>query len=290
MIIGVKKIVVIKRVVRKVIVTVLGVKMENLQIPDQIKELIGDEPYYIDDIGKSESQVILFSDKVLKIQEVSDESVKEIQVLTWLEDKLSVPEVLVSQVEGSTHYLLMSKIGGNMACDDIYMANPEKLVKALATALRQLWNVDLFSFKPMMTLAKKLEIAEYNVLNGKVDMADTQPATFGANGFEDPHALLRWLVANQPDEELVFSHGDMSLPNVFFKDDHVSGFIDLGLAGVSDKWQDIAIVYRSLVNNFAGVYGGKTYAGFKPEMLFEALDMTPDWDKLRYYILLDELF
>lgn len=50
--------------------------MENLQIPDQIKELIGDEPYYIDDIGKSESQVILFSDKVLKIQEVSDESVK----------------------------------------------------------------------------------------------------------------------------------------------------------------------------------------------------------------------
>lgn len=112
MIIGVKKIVVIKRVVRKVIVTVLGVKMENLQIPDQIKELIGDEPYYIDDIGKSESQLILFSDKVLKIQEVSDESVKEIQVLTWLEDKLSVPEVLVSQVEGSTHYLLMSKIGG----------------------------------------------------------------------------------------------------------------------------------------------------------------------------------
>lgn len=290
MIIGVKKIVVIKRVVRKVIVTVLGVKMENLQIPDQIKELIGDEPYYIDDIGKSESQVILFSDKVLKIQKVSDESVNEIQVLTWLEDKLSVPEVLASQVEGTTHFLLMSKIWGKMACDDIYMTNPEKLVKALATALQQLWTVDLFSFKPMMTLAKKLEIAEYNVLNGKVDMADTQPDTFGPEGFENPQALLQWLVENQPDEELVFSHGDLSLPNVILSGDTVSGFIDLGWAGVSDKWQDIAIFYRSLVNNFSGLYGGKTYDGFKPEMLFEALGMTPDWDKLRYYILLDELF
>ncbi len=265
--------------------------MENLQIPDQIKELIGDEPYYIDDIGKSESQVILFSDKVLKIQKVSDESVNEVKMLSWLEGKLNVPEVLVSQVEGSTHYLLMSKIQGIMACDDVYMTDPEKLVKLLVTALRQLWTVDLCGFKPMMTLAKKLEVAEYNVLNGKVDMADTQPDTFGPQGFENPQAsLLRWLVANQPDEELVFSHGDMSLPNVFFKDDHVSGFIDLGLAGVSDKWQDIAIAYRSLVNNFAGVYGGKAYNGFKPYMLFEALGIDADWDKLRYYILLDELF
>ena len=211
-------------------------------------------------------------------------------MLTWLEDKLSVPEVLATQVEGATHYLLMSKIQGIMACDDVYMTDPEKLVKLLVTALRQLWTVDLCGFKPMMTLAKKLEVAEYNVLNGKVDMADTQPDTFGPQGFENPQALLRWLVANQPDEELVFSHGDMSLPNVFFKDDHVSGFIDLGLAGVSDKWQDIAIVYRSLVNNFAGVYGGKAYNGFKPDMLFEALEIDADWEKMRYYILLDELF
>ena len=211
-------------------------------------------------------------------------------MLTWLEDKLSVPEVLATQVEGATHYLLMSKIQGIMACDDVYMTDPEKLVKLLVTALRQLWTVDLSRFKPMMSLAKKLEIAEYNVLNGKVDLDDVQPETFGPQGFENPQALLQWLVENQPDEELVFSHGDLSLPNVFFKEDHVSGFIDLGLAGVFDKWQDIAIAYRSLVNNFAGAYGGKTYAGFKPVMLFEALGMAPDWDKLRYYILLDELF
>lgn len=62
------------------------------------------------------------------------------------------------------------------------------------------------------------------------------------------------------------------------------------MSGLSDKWQDIAIAYRSLINNFAGVYGGEKYEGFEAEMFFEALDLEPDWKKINYYILLDELF
>ncbi|MGN0355627.1 MAG: phosphotransferase [Muricoprocola sp.] len=31
------------------------------------------------------------------------------------------------------------------------------------------------------------------------------------------------------------SHGDFCLPNVFFKDGRVEGFIDLGDTGVGDK-------------------------------------------------------
>lgn len=30
--------------------------------------------------------------------------------------------------------------------------------------------------------------------------------------------------------------------------------------------------------------------GFNPELFFEALGIEPDWKKIRYYILLDELF
>ena len=32
------------------------------------------------------------------------------------------------------------------------------------------------------------------------------------------------------------------------------------------------------------------YEDFQPEMLFEKLGVEPDWGKLNYYILLDELF
>ena len=64
----------------------------------------------------------------------------------------------------------------------------------------------------------------------------------------------------------------------------------LGDTGIGDKWRDIALCYRSLKHNFDGSYGGKVYPDFDPDMLFEALEIEPDWEKLRYYILLDELF
>lgn len=59
----------------------------------------------------------------------------------------------------------------------------------------------------------------------------------------------------------------------------------------SDRWQDIAIALRSLDHNFAGNYnGGKKYFDFKHQMLLNELDIDMDYDKYRYYILLDELF
>ena len=64
----------------------------------------------------------------------------------------------------------------------------------------------------------------------------------------------------------------------------------MGKTGVGDKWNDIALCYRSLKHNFDGTYGGKVYKDFNPDMLFEKLGIEPDWDKLNYYILLDELF
>ena len=49
---------------------------------------------------------------------------------------------------------------------------------------------------------------------------------------------------------MVFSHGDASLPNIFFNNDSVGGFIDVGECGVADKWFDIAICYKSIKRNF----------------------------------------
>ena len=37
-------------------------------------------------------------------------------------------------------------------------------------------------------------------------------------------------------------------------------------------------------------YGGEEYPEFDPEMLFEKLGFESDWEKIRYYNLLDELF
>ena len=63
-----------------------------------------------------------------------------------------------------------------------------------------------------------------------------------------------------------FIHGDFCLPNIFADDSGLTGLIDLGRAGVADKWQDIAICYRSLSNNYSGKYNGIKYSGYQNEM------------------------
>ena len=124
----------------------------------------------------------------------------------------------------------------------------------------------------------------------KPDSASFFRITFGDRGFKDPEVLLYWLQNNTPDEEPVLTHGDFCLPNVILKNDALSGLIDLGRAGIADKWCDIALCYRSLRDNYDGKYSGTKINGFQSSLLFDMLELTPDWDKLRYYLLLDELF
>lgn len=266
----------------------IGVSVVNL--PDSIKEIIGHRPYTIDTIGMSNSQVVCFDDMVLKIEKQREESDNEHQMMAWLNDKLPVPKILCWAKENGINYLLMSRMCGEMSCTTEMLENPKRLVKLLAEGLRMLWRVDVSSCPYNNSINNKLKSAEVRILNGLCSMEDAEPETYGANGFDNPAQLLQWLKDNKPVEELFFSHGDYCLPNIFIKENKINGFIDLGRSGVADKYQDIALCYRSLKYNFAGAYGGKVYEDFDATILFDQLNIVPDWDKIKYYILLDELF
>lgn len=263
----------------------------NIMIPERIKEIIGDRPYVIDSIGCSGAAVVKYDDAILKIEKHRDSFQRDTEMMKWLKDKrLPVPEVLTAFTMDDTDYLLMTKIEGKMACDEYYMENADLMISLLAEALKMLWSVDISDCPYERASDRELEEAKYRVENGLVDMNNVQPDTFGENGFESPEKLLEWLYANRPLEEPVLSHGDFCLPNLFLKEDKISGFIDLGGAGIRDKWMDIADCWRSLKNNADGTYGGKVYEDIAPDSLFEKLGMEPDWEKIRYWILLDELF
>lgn len=47
---------------------------------------------------------------------------------------------------------------------------------------------------------------------------------------------------------------------------------------------------KCLKHNFDGTYGGKVYEDFNPDMLFDILGIEPNWKKINYFLLLDELF
>ncbi len=261
-----------------------------MNLPPKIKEIIGARPYSIDKIGMSGSQVFQFEDLVLKIEKQREESDNEHLMMSWLANKLPVPKIFCSENHNGINYLLMSRIEGNMSCTPELLENPANLVKLLASGLEMLWGVDVSECPNNNSIENKLKLAETRVQDNLCDMEDAEPTTYGAGGFENPEELLQWLKENRPEEELVFSHGDYCLPNIIVKNNRVNGFIDLGRSGIADKYQDIALCYRSLQHNYGGKYGGTVYEGFDPETLFHELQIAPDWSKIKYYILLDELF
>lgn len=263
-----------------------------MQIPESIRRLIADEKAKADDIGMSAASVLFFGDKILKVQECGDESRNEVRMMQYLSRKLPVPKVHAYEEADGKSYLLMSKCAGHMACEGEYMQNPAALCRLLAEGLKKLWSIDIADCPSDQRLSHKLRQAEYNVKNGLVDLNNVEPETFGENGFRDPAELLAWLYDHMPEEKPVLSHGDYCLPNVFGMEERVTGFIDLGRSGVADKWCDIALCYRSLSHNYSGKYAhaAQKYAGYDESLLFRELGVEPDEEKLRYYILLDELF
>lgn len=267
--------------------------MQRVLIPNSIKELIGEKPYRSDDIGMSGSKIMIFEDMVLKIVKIQTENENEdaaVQMMRWLDGKIPTPKVLAYEKDDEYQYLLMSKVPGKMSCDKYYLEHPKELLTLLAEALKMLWRVDITDCPRNRDIDAELKEAKCRVENNLVDMNNVEPTTFGEDGFENPQALLKWLEDNRPNYEPVLSHGDFCLPNIFIENGQISGFIDLGDTGIGDKWRDIALCYRSLKHNFDGTFGGKVFQDFTPDLLFEALGIAPDHDKLRYYILLDELF
>lgn len=262
-------------------------------LPEKIRKLLSDENYTIDNIGMSESSVFIYENKVLKVQEWNEEAENEYRMLQYLNGKLPVPLLYACEIADGKSYLLMSKCAGEMACFHEYMNTPAVLCKLLANGLKRLWSIDVSDCPSNQRLSCKLARAEYNIKNGFVDLDNVEPDTFGEGGFKNPTELLQWLCENRPEEELVFSHGDYCLPNIFGIQGEVTGYIDLGRAGIADKWCDIALCFRSLSHNYGGKYkchGNSVYSDYDELLLFHELGIKPDWEKIRYYILLDELF
>lgn len=262
-----------------------------MHIPNEIQKIIKDLPYSVDGVGMSGSTILEFEEMVLKIEKPNSRFDNMVNVMRWLEEKLPVPKVICVAKENGMNYLLMSRVKGKMSCDEYFLEHPDELCEHLATALRMLWSIDISDCPTVRDIDCELKDAKRQVENKLYDLDDAEPGTFGENGkFQTPEDLLKWLEDNKPEYEPVFSHGDFCLPNILIDNGKISGFIDLGDAGIGDKWRDISLCYRSLIHNFDGTFGGKVYENFSPELLFEKLGIGPNRKKLEYYILLDELF
>lgn len=266
-------------------------KAPGLILPPELSEMLGGYSCVQITVGCSSAGVYRYdkagSSLYLKIARADGEARRERELLYWLDGKLPVPEVKYWHEQDGLSYLLMTEVHGRMACDcpeDRVAVPVGNTVRLLADGLLMLQAVDTAGCPADNRLDTKLAGALCNIENGLVDMAEWNED----NPFASPMELYRWLDANRPPEDACFTHGDYCLPNVFISGTAVTGFIDLGRGGVADKWQDIALCVRSLRYNLRDM-PQEEKDGYV-DLLFSRLGTAPDWEKINYYILLDELF
>lgn len=261
-----------------------------MTLPRSIWTRIAGKTGHTDSIGMSGSCITVYDDCVLKIEEETPYTAENIGAMQWLARRIPSPQVIHHEIVDGKSYLLMSRIPGKMSCDPVFLEQPDAVLGALADGLRLLWCTDPTGCPRDRRLPKLLQEARWRVENDLVDMDNVEPETFGPGGFESPMHLLHWLETNPVPSVPVLAHGDYCLPNVFLQDGRFSGFVDVGDTGLGEKWRDIALGWRSLRSNYGGRYGGKIYPDFDPDALFAALNIIPDWQQIRYHLLLDELF
>ncbi|MCA9941006.1 MAG: aminoglycoside 3'-phosphotransferase [Anaerolineales bacterium] len=202
----------------------------------------------------------------------------EAAVMRWLAGKLPAPRCLYFARQEEDAYLLMTALAGADVThfNDQSDAAKETAVRLLASGLRQLHSVPVADCPFDQRLAMKMPAAQSRLLAGLVDESDfdvEMPAS---------HAYQELLRTRPPDEDLVFTHGDYCLPNIMVWDEQVSGFIDLGRAGIADRYQDLALCTRSLGHNFG--------PGWDTRFLTHYGLPEPDAAKVAFYRLLDEFF
>ena len=66
----------------------------NRKIPDKILEIVGNQSSYSNNVGMSDSEVLIYPDYVLKIQAESEETKNEKDIVAWLDGQVPVPGIL----------------------------------------------------------------------------------------------------------------------------------------------------------------------------------------------------
>lgn len=252
-------------------------------IPSSILEIVESLDYKIDKIGQSDSKVLIYDNYIMKINKDNYEARNEINIYEQLSSKLPIGKIIKYEIRDGYVYILREKLKGLSLANDYYMKRPKLLLDLMFDALKILENVDIKDLKLKDSIEEIINIGIKN--RDKLDvLAINKELNYN---FKNVNEIINYLKANKPEIN-VLCHGDLCLPNIICDGNKIVGFIDVGMAGLSNYWHDIAISYRSIKYNYLGYYG-KSYSGFSDDMFFSYLK-EENKEMIFYFLLLDELF
>lgn len=211
---------------------------------------------------------------------VADELTNEMARLRWLEGRWPAPRMLAFASEGGAAWLVTEALSG-MTVDAVLAAEPHRAVEIAALLGRYLRDFHALPAGQCpfeMGADLRMAAASRNIELGLVDETDFDAERQGWTAAQVWDAL----VAARPEVlHRVVTHGDFSTGNLLIADGAVAGMIDVGRLGLADPWQDLAILWSNLA-----AHGADAQAA----MLAAYGIAEPDEARLRFHLLLDELF
>lgn len=259
----------------------------NHGIPNNIKNLL--EGYTIENgpSGLSGASIKRFRklDKICFLKEVdvknkfAHELETELKLLKWLEGRFLAPKAITFEKTSNKHFLLMTAVEG-ITLEEVFNqgAAVEDVVRIYGESLKLIHSIDVKECpinaddETMLKRAKtNLELG-MNTENMEDEYKDLSP-----------YDLYNKLLSLKPEiNENVFVHGDYCFDNIIINNNKLNGIIDVGRGGIGDKYKDIALAVR----NIRGDFGEKWL-----NLFFDTYGLkNPNWDKIEFYIIMDEFF
>lgn len=197
--------------------------------------------------------------------------------LLWLQGRLRVPGLEFYAEDFETDFLLLGELAGTPASDKEWCKKPKRATRAVARAVRAIHEISIKDCPFYCPVESLLSSATQAVSSGGI-----QQSQLSSNYRHlAPSEILRMALKLRPrTERMVFTHGDCCLPNILIDSTMATGVVDLGLAGVSDRWRDLALVTRSLRRNLDESWVAEFFASYGEEI---------DEAKIEFFSLLDQL-
>ena len=236
---------------------------------------------FLKDANRIEEITIGCNSKVYRIRKkskvfylkIADHLSKESIMMDYLKDKISIPEKIFYEKYNGKSYILSKEVKGEMLCSEYYIEHPIEGIDIVIDAFNHLYNIDYSDCVVDETIDTKIKEIESRF--SKIKNDDIKKEVL--DRFHTKENILKYLKGNKPKQIIGFTHGDMSLPNIYALDHHFNGLIDVGNAGISDIYYDLVVCEMSIERNY-----GKEYV----DVFYDKIGIEKDEFKSDYYRIL----
>lgn len=234
--------------------TIMKLQTTEVNLPENLVERLKNYHWQKVNIGWSRSEIHKLTQLkkptlFLKIKNYSDDLFfnKEYEMLKWLKDKISVPEVIYQSNNTDYEFLLLTEIPGKVSHEVFSRADIETNLKILAKGLQSFHVIPMGGCPNEVDVDKMIQHAKERLEQGLIN-----DENFDIRWkHKTPDELFEDVKRLMPKEiDKVVTHGDYCLPNVLINNNELSGFVDLGFAGINDRYYDLAAISWSISYNF----------------------------------------